>query len=83
MKEILEKTFKENNFEINGEKIDKFNDFFNLLLKFNENINLTRITSPEDAAKNIFSIRFMRQITFRKILKLLMLELAVASLQFL
>lgn len=41
MKEILEKTFKENNFEINGEKIDKFNDFFNLLLKFNENINLT------------------------------------------
>lgn len=54
MKEILEKTFKENNFEINGEKIDKFNDFFNLLLKFNENINLTRITSPEDAAKKHF-----------------------------
>ena len=54
MKEILEKTFKENNFKINGEKIDKFNDFFNLLLKFNENINLTRITSPEDAAKKHF-----------------------------
>ena len=54
MKEILEKTFKENNFEINGEKIDKFNNFFNLLLKFNENINLTRITSPEDAAKKHF-----------------------------
>lgn len=54
MKKILEKTFKENNFEINDEKIDKFNDFFNLLLKFNENINLTRITSPEDAAKKHF-----------------------------
>lgn len=54
MKKILEKTFKENNFEINDEKINKFNDFFNLLLKFNENINLTRITSPEDAAKKHF-----------------------------
>ena len=26
MKKILEKTFKENNFELNDEKINKFND---------------------------------------------------------
>lgn len=54
MKKILEKTFKENNFEINDEKINKFNDFFNYLIKINKKMNLTRIISPEDAAKKHF-----------------------------
>ncbi len=54
MKKILEKTFKENNFELNDEKINKFNDFFNYLIKINEKMNLTRIISPEDAAKKHF-----------------------------
>lgn len=54
MKKILEKTFNENNFEINDEKINKFNDFFNYLIKINEKMNLTRIISQEDVAKKHF-----------------------------
>lgn len=54
MKNILNKLFNEKNIEINQEKIDKFDEFFNFLIKINEKMNLTRIISPEDAAKKHF-----------------------------
>lgn len=54
MKKILEKIFNEKKIEINNEKIEKFDEFFNFLTKTNEKMNLTRIISPEDVAKKHF-----------------------------
>ena len=54
MKEKLKKIFKENNFEINNEKIDKFVFFYDFLIKNNEKFNLTRIVSEDDAIRKHF-----------------------------
>lgn len=54
MKKILEKVFNDKKIEINQEKIEKFDVFFDFLTKTNEKMNLTRIISPEDAAKKHF-----------------------------
>ena len=36
------------NIEISDKQIEKFFDYMNLLLEWNEKINLTAITEPED-----------------------------------
>lgn len=47
-KNNLSKLLQEINVEINEEEINKFYDYMNLLLQWNEKINLTAITEQED-----------------------------------
>jgi len=54
MKKIIENVFKNANIELNSEIIDKFSLFFDILIRENEKVNLTRIVEKEDVAKNIF-----------------------------
>lgn len=46
--EILEKYLKEINIELKKEQTEKFYKYMNLLLEWNEKINLTAITEPEE-----------------------------------
>src|SRR5690554_120387 len=54
MKKIIEKIFKNSKIQLNSEKINKFNLFFNILTEENKKINLTRIVDKEDVAKKHF-----------------------------
>lgn len=54
MKKIIEKIFKNANFELNCQKIDDFSLFFDILITENEKINLTRIIEKEDVVKKHF-----------------------------
>ena len=46
--EILNKYLKEINIELKKEQTEKFYKYMNLLLEWNEKINLTAITEPEE-----------------------------------
>lgn len=65
MKKIIEKIFKNANFELNCQKIDDFSLFFDILIAENEKINLTRIIEKEDVVKkhfldSVFSEKFIK-----------------------
>ena len=49
--DILKELFSNYNIEISNEQIDKFNVYYNLLIKWNEKMNLTTITVYEDVIK--------------------------------
>ena len=51
---ILKELFSNYNIEISNEQIDKFNVYYNLLIKWNEKMNLTTITVYEDVFKKHF-----------------------------
>ena len=52
--DILKELFSNYNIEISNEQIDKFNVYYNLLIKWNEKMNLTTITVYEDVIKKHF-----------------------------
>ena len=55
MKEYLEKALKEINLELNEKKLSQFEQYYDLLISWNEKINLTAITDPEEVAKKHFA----------------------------
>ncbi len=56
---LLSKIFIENGIEISADKKQKLADFYSIFTEFNEHTNLTRITSPEDAALKHFTDSLM------------------------
>ena len=55
MKEYLEKALKEINLELNEKQLSQFEQYYDLLISWNEKINLTAITDPEEVAKKHFA----------------------------
>ena len=62
LKEKLEKI----NINVNDTQVKKFYDYMNLLIKWNEKINLTAITEPEE----IILKHFVDSLTIAKKIKL-------------
>lgn len=64
-KDIFEKYAEEINIEVNTEQIDKFYKYMNLLLEWNEKINLTAIIEP----KEVILKHFIDSLTIQKHIK--------------
>ena len=52
--------------EVNNEKLDKLEKFYNLLIEWNNKINLTRITSKQD----VYLKHFYDSLTLIKVINL-------------
>ena len=67
-REILEKGFADLSFNIDEEKIKKFEEYSKLLVEWNEKMNLTAVTDPEGIAVKHFldSIAPLNEIGFKE-----------------
>ena len=67
-REILEKGFADLSFNIDKEKIKKFEEYSKLLVEWNEKMNLTAVTDPEGIAVKHFldSIAPLNEIGFKE-----------------
>lgn len=54
MKQILENGFKKLNININDTQIQQFEKYFDFLIEYNKNVNLTAITDKEDVCVKHF-----------------------------
>ena len=67
-REILEKGFADLSFNIDEEKIKKFEEYSKILVEWNEKMNLTAVTDPEGIAVKHFldSIAPLNEIGFKE-----------------
>ena len=65
-KELFIKELKKLNIEITEDQLQKLNKFYELLVEWNEKINLTRITKKED----VYLKHFYDSLTITKVINL-------------
>ena len=67
----MKKLFSDYNIEVNNEQVEKFDNYYRLLIEWNKKINLTAIINYEDVIKKHFLDSVLLLKVYTKVLLIL------------